>query len=44
MSVLEVRELVKSYVSPDGERSTVIDVPAFSMQGGEHVALQGASG
>ena len=44
MSVLEVRELVKSYVSPDGERSTVIDVPAFSMHGGEHVALQGASG
>jgi putative ABC transport system ATP-binding protein len=44
MTVLDVRDLVKGYVSPDGERSTVIDVPAFSMAHGEHVGLRGPSG
>lgn len=44
MSLLEVRDLVKGYVSPEGERTTVIDVPAFGMAPGEQVGLRGPSG
>jgi putative ABC transport system ATP-binding protein len=44
MPVLDISDLRKSFMSPDGERSAVIDVPRFALQEGEHVALQGASG
>jgi ABC-type lipoprotein export system ATPase subunit len=44
MSVLEVENLKKSYRSPDGETSAVVDVPQFSLQGGDQIALQGESG
>jgi putative ABC transport system ATP-binding protein len=44
MLVLDVRDLKKGYVSPEGERHIVIDVPSFSMDETEHVALQGSSG
>lgn len=44
MTVLDVRDLEKSFVSPEGERSLIIDVPAFSMQPGEQVGLRGPSG
>lgn len=44
MPVLDVRDLVKAYVSPEGERSTVIDVPAFAVDAGEQVGLRGPSG
>lgn len=44
MSVLEVEKLKKSYRSPDGETSAVVDVPRFSLAGGEQIALQGESG
>jgi ABC-type lipoprotein export system ATPase subunit len=44
MSMLEIRDLKKSYVSPEGERLQVIDVPSFDLGGGEQVALQGSSG
>jgi putative ABC transport system ATP-binding protein len=44
MPVVEIEDLVKSYASPDGARQTVIDVPAFSMEAGELVALRGSSG
>jgi len=42
--VLVVKDLKKSYESPDGERLTIVDVPAFSLGAGEQVALRGASG
>ncbi len=42
--VLEVRQLTKSYVSPEGERARVIDVEHFSVAPGEHVGLRGPSG
>jgi putative ABC transport system ATP-binding protein len=44
MPVLEISNLKKSYIAPDGARSLVIDVPRFALNAGEHVALAGASG
>ncbi len=44
MPVLEITNLRKSYFSPDGERSLIIDVPHFAINEGEHIALQGSSG
>jgi ABC-type lipoprotein export system ATPase subunit len=44
MPVLEVTGLEKSFRSPDGESTRVIDVPAFSMEPGEQLALEGPSG
>jgi putative ABC transport system ATP-binding protein len=41
---LVIQNLQKSYTAPDGERSTVIDVPTFAMAAGEHVGLRGQSG
>jgi len=42
--ILQVSQLVKSYRSPDGQVTTVVDVPDFSMGDGEQIALQGGSG
>ncbi|MCY3021674.1 MAG: ABC transporter ATP-binding protein [Planctomycetota bacterium] len=42
--VLTVRELRKSFATPDGERLSVIDVPSFALGAGEHLALRGTSG
>ncbi|HXX93462.1 MAG TPA: ABC transporter ATP-binding protein [Planctomycetota bacterium] len=42
--LLEISDLKKAFESPEGERTPVIDVPAFSMAGGEQLALEGASG
>lgn len=42
--VLEVRDLIKSYITPEGVHSVVIDIPHFRMDVGEFVALQGSSG
>ena len=44
MAVLQVRDLKKSYVSPDGATTTIIDIAAFAMEPGEQVALEGESG
>ena len=44
MPVLEIRELKKSYLTPEGEQLSVVDVPAFTLDDGEQVALQGGSG
>ncbi len=44
MAVLEISNLKKSYVAPDGARSPVIDVPQFILNAGEQVALAGSSG
>ncbi|MHC4849539.1 MAG: ABC transporter ATP-binding protein [Planctomycetota bacterium] len=44
MAVLQVRDLKKSYVSPDGATAPIIDIAAFAMEPGEQVALEGESG
>ncbi len=44
MSLLQLNDLKKSYVDPDGRRHTVVDVGAFSLEAGEQVALAGRSG
>jgi putative ABC transport system ATP-binding protein len=44
MPVLEISNLKKTYVAPDGARSPVIDVPQFTLEAGVQVALAGASG
>lgn len=44
MPILEISDLRKSYTSPGGESSLVIDISRFSLEGGEQIALQGESG
>lgn len=44
MALLEIKGIKKSYISPDGEKLAVIDVPSFSMAAGQHLALEGRSG
>lgn len=44
MPVLEIQGLKKSFLSPDGERTAIVDVPGFSMEAGEQIGLAGASG
>ncbi len=43
-AVLDVRDLEKSYLAPDGERQRVLDIPALTVGAGEQVALRGTSG
>jgi ABC-type lipoprotein export system ATPase subunit len=42
--MLTVTDLKKSFVSPDGERVGIVDVPSFALAAGEQVALRGESG
>jgi len=42
--LLDVTNLQKSFVSPDGERMMIVDVPSFQLAEGEQVAVRGASG
>jgi ABC-type lipoprotein export system ATPase subunit len=44
MAVLEVEDLRKSYRSPEGEVSVIVDVARFSVEAGQQVALRGSSG
>src|SRR5882724_10347902 len=44
MPLLSISDLKRSFVSPDGERKTIVDVPAFSLEAGQHLALRGESG
>jgi len=44
MPLLEVTNLKKSYTSPEGEKDLVIDIPMFTVNQGEQIALQGGSG
>jgi ABC-type lipoprotein export system ATPase subunit len=44
MPLLDLRDLKKTYLSPSGERTLVIDVPRFELGAGEQVALEGSSG
>ena len=42
--LLEITGLVKAFTSPEGERTTIVDIPAFELAQGEQVAIRGASG
>ena len=44
MAVLEISELTKAFVSPDGEKIPVVDVPGFVLEAGQQAALAGSSG
>ena len=44
VALLEIRNLRKSYLTPDGQASPVIDIAEFRLDAGEHVALRGGSG
>ncbi|MDZ4859437.1 MAG: ABC transporter ATP-binding protein [Candidatus Hydrogenedentes bacterium] len=44
MAVLEVNDLKKGFVSPDGERTLIVDIPRFTVEVAEQTALQGSSG
>ena len=43
-ALLTIQDLVKSFISPDGERTTIVDIPTFSLAPREQVAIRGASG
>ncbi len=42
--MLSVADLTKSFVSPEGERVEIVNVPAFALAAGEQLALRGESG
>jgi len=42
--VLEVQHLKKSYLSPEGERTDILDIPGFTVGYEEQVAMRGPSG
>lgn len=44
MPLLEITELKKAFIAPDGARQLVVDIPAFSLEAKEQVALSGESG
>jgi len=44
MPLLEIRNLRKIYRTPEGETSTVLDVPHFVLEAKQQLALRGASG
>jgi putative ABC transport system ATP-binding protein len=44
MSLLEIRQLKKSFVSPEGGLHAVVDVPEFGLEEKAQVALSGESG
>lgn len=44
MTVLEIHNLKRSYLSPDNSIQQIIDVSHFQMGNGKHLALKGESG
>ncbi len=44
MALLEISQLKKSFLAPDGTRHIVVDVPQFSLEEKSQVALAGESG
>jgi len=44
MPILEINDLKKSYISPGGESSLVIDILHFTLENGAQIALRGESG
>lgn len=43
-SLLHITGLKKSFVTPEGDRKTIVDVASFALQKGQHLALRGESG
>ncbi len=44
MKILEIKDLKKTYPSPEGGPQTVVDISHFSLEKGEQMALAGESG
>ena len=44
MPLLKIQQLIKRYAVPGGGVHTVLDVPKFTLEAGQQVALRGASG
>lgn len=44
MPLLQIKDLVKTYRSPEGETQTVLDVDHFALEAGEQVGIEGTSG
>jgi ABC-type lipoprotein export system ATPase subunit len=44
MPLLSIASLQKSFRSPEGDRKTIVDIPAFSLAAGQQLALRGESG
>jgi putative ABC transport system ATP-binding protein len=44
MPLLSISALQKAFVSPDGERRVIVDVPQFGLEAGQQLALRGESG
>jgi hypothetical protein len=44
MPVLELKDLQRSFMAPDGSRHLVLDIPAWSLAAKEQAALEGPSG
>ena len=44
MAFLEIDQLRKSFVSPDGDEIPVVDVEKFTLENGKQLALRGTSG
>jgi ABC-type lipoprotein export system ATPase subunit len=45
MSILQLTDVMKSYPDPEtGTRKTVLNIPDFKINAGEHVAIAGSSG
>ncbi|MES2694732.1 MAG: ABC transporter ATP-binding protein [Verrucomicrobiota bacterium] len=44
MPMLSVADLKKSFVSPEGQRVEIVNVPQFALAAGEQLALRGESG
>lgn len=42
--LLQITELKKTFIAPDGERHRIVDIPEFSMDADEQLALAGESG
>jgi len=42
--MLAVADLTKSFLSPEGERVEIVNVPGFNLAAGDQVALRGESG
>lgn len=42
--MLAVTDLIKSFLSPEGGRTEIVNVPSFALGAGEQIALRGESG
>ena len=44
MPLLTITDLQKAYISPEGSKTRIIDIPHFEMEEGTQIALRGTSG